>query len=171
MAPASRILVVDDEPVFADNLRDYLSRGGPDVRVAHDAQSALEAAADFSPEIVLMDCRLGASDGIAVLDRIRLDRPACRALLMTAHPSEDVIHAADALGVSTVLFKPFSFAELRDAMLACQAPTGVLAEIPERRVAERRQCELPSSSPTRFLQGLRARFERRGEHGRRASDG
>lgn len=171
MAPVSRILVVDDEPVFADNLRDYLSRSSPDVRVAHDAQTALMTATDFSPEIVLMDCRLGAADGIAVLDRIRAERPDCRALLMTAHPREDVIRAADALGVSTVLSKPFSFAELRDAMLACQVPTGSLEGFQERRIGERRQCEEASDSPTGFLQGLSARLERRVKGGRRNSDG
>lgn len=169
MSRVSRILVVDDEPVFADNLRDYLSRGGPDVRIAHDAQTALQTATDFSPEIVLMDCRLGAADGIAVLDRIRTERPECRALLMTAHPSEDVIHAADALGVSTVLSKPFSFAELRDAMLACQAPTGSLSGFHERRVVDRRHCEPAPSAPVRFLNGLCERLERR-RGGRRADD-
>jgi CheY-like chemotaxis protein len=171
MERASRILVVDDEPVFADNLRSFLSRDCPDVRVALDAQEALRTAEAFAPDLVLMDCRLGNSDGIAVLDRIRAGRRQhCRALLMTAHPSQDVLEAADAIGVSTVLSKPFSFAELRDAMRSSQVPSELPQQAKDRRKADRRHCELPSSAPARFFDGLMARLERRRNGGRRSTD-
>lgn len=171
MELASRILVVEDETIFADNLRDFLSRACPDVRVAHDAPTALRTAEDFAPDFVLMDCRLGDCSGIEVLERIRANRRDCRALLMTAHPSQDVLQAANAIGVSTVLFKPFSFAELRDAMRSSRAPGSDENPQLERRQGERRHCDLPPSSPTRFFEGLLARLERRGSRrGRRSGD-
>lgn len=171
MELASRILVVEDEPTFADNLRDYLSRDCPDVRVAHDAPTALRTAEDFAPDFVLMDCRLGDCNGIEVLGRIRANRQDCRALLMTAHPSQDVLQAANAIGVSTVLFKPFSFAELREAMRGSRSLDAAESPPWERRQAERRHCDLTPSAPTRFFDGLLARLEKRGSRrGRRSSD-
>jgi DNA-binding NarL/FixJ family response regulator len=166
----NRILVVEDEQTFADNLRAYLSRRAPEVRIALDAETALRAAEDFAPDLVLMDYALGSDDGLQVLEKIRRRRPACHALLMTGHPSDEIFRSAGPLGVSAVLFKPFSFAELNAALASSHPLTEIGAPAIDRRVADRRSCALAPSAPSRFFCGLAARAERRCSPGRRAGD-
>lgn len=58
-----RILLVDDNVDFATSLALLLESGGHDVRVAHDAEQALEAARDFRPEIGFLDLGLPKISG------------------------------------------------------------------------------------------------------------
>ena len=61
--PRRRVLVVDDNHDAADSLAMLLRLSGQDVRVAHDGPSALDAAEDFRPELVLLDIGLPAWTG------------------------------------------------------------------------------------------------------------
>lgn len=123
MRAPRRVLVIEDERPFADNLRDFLlSRKVDEVRVAFDAAGAIKAVEGFEPEFVLVDYALGLDDGLLVLDEIRSRHPRCRALLMTAHPHDSVQRAARERGITTVLDKPFSFADLCSAMSRCEPP-------------------------------------------------
>ena len=66
-----RILVVDDNVDSADSLGDLLMVMGNDVRTAHDGLEAVEAAAAFRPELVLLDIGLPKLNGYDVARRIR----------------------------------------------------------------------------------------------------
>jgi PAS domain S-box-containing protein len=67
-----RILVVDDNEDAAKSLARLLTRfHGHDVRIAHDGPTALEAAEEFRPEIILLDIGLPGMDGNEVARSIR----------------------------------------------------------------------------------------------------
>jgi CheY-like chemotaxis protein len=67
-----RILVVDDNAVAADSLGKLLGLVfGQEVRVVYDGPSALETAAAFQPEIVLLDLGMAIMDGYEVALRLR----------------------------------------------------------------------------------------------------
>jgi signal transduction histidine kinase len=67
-----RILVVDDHVDGAKTLALLLGMIGHEVRIAHDGPAALEAAAEFWPEVVLLDIGLpGGMDGYEVGRRVR----------------------------------------------------------------------------------------------------
>src|SRR4051794_8525039 len=66
-----RILVVDDFVDAADGLAIYLARHGHLVRTAHDGLAALTAAADFAPQVILLDIGLPKLDGYRVAGQIR----------------------------------------------------------------------------------------------------
>lgn len=173
MRQPNKILVVEDEVTFADNLREYLARNTGEVRVALDAASALQVAEDFLPDLVLLDYALGSDNGLTVLDRMRSSQPGCQALLMTAHPSDDIVREAGNRGVSAVLFKPFSFAELKEAMTHCQPMAEARVTetyFHERRVNDRRRCDLAETAPVRFLARMSGHREARQSRGRRLSD-
>ena len=71
-ARGRRILIIDDEPDFADLVRDYLEiKGGFDIRVAQNTFDAGFALASFRPEIVLLDLEMNGLDGYALLALIR----------------------------------------------------------------------------------------------------
>lgn len=68
-----RILVVDDNTDSAESLTMLLSLQGHDVRTANDGPEALDATADFRPDVVLLDIGLPGMNGYEVAQRIRKD--------------------------------------------------------------------------------------------------
>jgi two-component system CheB/CheR fusion protein len=66
-----RILVVDDSVDGAEMLVAALSAKGYDTRVAHDAPVALRIAADFRPDVALLDIGLPVMDGYELAARLR----------------------------------------------------------------------------------------------------
>jgi two-component system CheB/CheR fusion protein len=75
-APAStrRVLIVEDNPDAAETCEELLQDWGYQTRVAHSGPVALQAAAGFLPDVVLMDIGLPGMDGYEVARRLR-DRP------------------------------------------------------------------------------------------------
>ncbi|WP_144158204.1 response regulator [Paraburkholderia sp. BCC1885] len=72
-----RVLLVDDSVDAATLLSMVLEADGYDVRVAHEATRALEIAAEFTPEIVLLDLGLPGMDGFQLAQAMR--KLACTA--------------------------------------------------------------------------------------------
>ena len=111
----NKVLVVEDEQLLAQNLKDYLQAQGLDVRMAHDGASAIALAKAFEPDVMVFDYRLPDIEGFEVLDAVRQDRK-CHFVLITGHPTAEVCERARQLGVSHILFKPFPLAELARAV-------------------------------------------------------
>ena len=85
-APASgrhRILVVDDNVDSAKSLAMLLQLTGNEVRTAHDGPSALEVAAAFVPDVVLLDLGLPGMSGLDVARRIR-EMPRLKDIMLIA---------------------------------------------------------------------------------------
>lgn len=77
-----RILVVDDNADAANTVAEVLRMLGNEVRVAHDGLSGVAAAADFSPDIALLDIGLPGIDGYEVARRIRVQAGSRPVLLI-----------------------------------------------------------------------------------------
>ena len=112
----NKVLVVDDEQLLAQNLQGYLQAQALEVRIAHNGESAIGEAKDFSPDVMVFDYRLPDMEGFQVLDAVRQNRK-CHFVLITGHPTAEVCERARQLGVSHILFKPFPLAELARAVL------------------------------------------------------
>lgn len=69
--PSRRILVVDDNRDSAESMAMLLRLRGHDVAVVHDAQRAIELAAEMEPAVVLLDIGLPEMDGFEVCRRLR----------------------------------------------------------------------------------------------------
>ena len=111
----NKVLVVEDEQLLAQNLQDYLSAQGLDVRIAHDGATGIGLAETFAPDVLVFDYRLPDMEGFEVLDAVRQNR-TCNFVLITGHPTAEVCERARQLGVSHILFKPFPLAELARAV-------------------------------------------------------
>jgi len=107
------ILVADDEP---DMLRFLKSQLSTRYRVleAVDGQQAIEKAAQFLPDIILLDMMMPEKDGLQACREIR-ERTSTQAIpvvLLTARADEETKIAALSAGASDFLAKPFSTTEL-----------------------------------------------------------
>jgi len=102
------ILVVEDEPLVAECLEDWLRQLGYEVALAPDGTQALTAAGDLHPDLVLMDIRLGAGlDGISLARLIR-DTTSVPVVFLTGISDLDTLKRAASLAPSGYLLKPFT---------------------------------------------------------------
>ena len=74
--PPLRTLVIDDNVDAAESLAVLLTAMGLDVRTAYDGPTGLTAAADFHPQVVLLDIGLPKMDGYEVARRMRCNSGA-----------------------------------------------------------------------------------------------
>ena len=66
-----RVLVVDDNQASADTLHWTVELFGDDVKSCHDGKTALKLAADFKPDVVLLDIGMPGMDGLQVCQALR----------------------------------------------------------------------------------------------------
>ncbi|MBV8442155.1 MAG: response regulator [Hyphomicrobiales bacterium] len=79
----SRVLVVDDDEDVADSLAMLMESLGAETRTAYDGGAAVEAAAEFAPEIALIDIRMNGIDGYETARRLH-ERLGARTPLLVA---------------------------------------------------------------------------------------
>jgi two-component system response regulator ResD len=107
------VLVVDDEPTIGEVLSGYLRQAGYETRVAGDGLAALDAVAERSPDLIVLDLMLPGLDGLEVMRRVRerTDRTSA-IILLTAKGDESDRVIGLRLGADDYVVKPFSPAEL-----------------------------------------------------------
>ena len=109
---AIRALVVDDEQTLSELVGLALRFEGWDIRLAGDGQSAVTAAREFRPDLVILDVMLPDMDGMEVLRRIRAEIDHVPVLFLTARDSVEDRIAGLTAGGDDYVTKPFSIEEL-----------------------------------------------------------
>ncbi|MEP7098355.1 MAG: ATP-binding protein, partial [Dokdonella sp.] len=123
-ASIRRVLVVDDNEDAAESLAMLLSLQDHVVRTANDGMSALAIAADFAPDVVLLDIGLPHLNGYEVARRIRQARWGSGVLLLAISgwgQEQDKKTAADA-GFDGHLTKPIDPVALISLLAAHRQP-------------------------------------------------
>ncbi len=106
-----RVLVVDDEVRLARIVASYLESDDYEVALAHDGLAALDLAATFRPDVVVLDVMLPGLDGVEVCRRLR-QASDCYIVMLTAREDEVDKVLALSMGADDYLVKPFSPREL-----------------------------------------------------------
>ncbi|MBO0691763.1 MAG: response regulator transcription factor [Acidimicrobiaceae bacterium] len=107
----NRVLVIDDEPALARALAVNLRAAGWEVETAPDGRSGLAAAADFHPDVVVLDLGLPDLDGTEVLEGLRGWTQVPVVVLSARQHGDDKVEALD-LGADDYVTKPFAMNEL-----------------------------------------------------------
>jgi DNA-binding response OmpR family regulator len=121
-----RILIVEDEPIVADTLRQILSSNGYDTRVAYSAETALDSLARWSPGLAILDVMLPKMNGIDLAMALKERFPDCRILLISGQPSvEELLLEARRKGHDfEILAKPVHPIEILDTIAALFSANG-----------------------------------------------
>jgi two-component system response regulator (stage 0 sporulation protein F) len=116
MKATKRILIVDDNPVVQEVLRQFLVRGYQ-VDVATNASQALAAVVQKSPDVILLDVRMPGVDGLSLLKSLRGMGVETPIFVMTGYDSTQVALEALETGATGYLPKPFDLLHL-DKLIA-----------------------------------------------------
>ena len=106
-----RVLVVEDDEDIADVLRRSLRTEGYEVRTSADGVDALDIAAGFIPDLVVLDLGLPRLDGVEVCRRLRAESDVPILMLTARTETEDRVTGLDS-GADDYLVKPFERKEL-----------------------------------------------------------
>jgi CheY-like chemotaxis protein len=88
-AHAWRVLVAEDDGLFADAVDTFLQQAGFKVVVAVDGEAALQKAADCRFDALLTDLRMPRLDGAALIRKLRADRPGLPVIVISGNAPED----------------------------------------------------------------------------------
>jgi two-component system KDP operon response regulator KdpE len=106
-----RVLIVDDDTQLLRALRINLTARGYTVLTAADARTALRAAAELRPDVVVLDLGLPDLDGTDVIAELRTFTQVSIIVLSARTDSTDKVHALDR-GADDYVTKPFGVEEL-----------------------------------------------------------
>ncbi|GAB2934667.1 response regulator transcription factor [Nonomuraea fastidiosa] len=113
-----RVLVVEDEPMLADAIAEWLREETHAVDLAHDGEAALERIAVNDYDVVVLDRDLPRVHGDQVCREMVAAECAARVLMLTAAAQLDDRVTGLSLGADDYLTKPFAFPELAARVLA-----------------------------------------------------
>jgi CheY-like chemotaxis protein len=128
-----RILVVEDNPLNLELLRDWLEMDGYEVLIAENLKAGFTVLESQQPNAVLLDVQLGADDGLTLASWIR-QQPALGRIPVIAVTAQAMVSERQRIldsGCNSVVPKPLNFKLLKDQLqLWLSRPAG-LQENPE----------------------------------------
>ncbi len=113
-----RVLLIEDEPNIIQAISFILSRDGWSVDTHADGKTALAEVARRNPDVVILDVMLPNRSGFDILRDLRADRATATlpVLMLTARGQKKDREMAERYGVSRFMTKPFSNAEVLEAV-------------------------------------------------------
>lgn len=132
------ILVIDDEAVVRESLRDWLTDDGYQVEIAEDGDTALKAIARQDFGVAVVDLMLPGKNGIEVLREAKEKQPHLKGIIITAYASVPTAVEAMKNGAIDYLPKPVQLNQLealiRDAIGPVQAKVKPKAAVAPAKV-------------------------------------
>jgi DNA-binding NtrC family response regulator len=111
-----RILVVEDEPKVRGNIVEFLSEEGFDVVSADNGADGIALAEARTPDLVICDVMLPGVDGYGVLDAVREFDENQAFIFLSARAERADVRRGMNVGADDYLTKPFTLAELLEAV-------------------------------------------------------
>ncbi len=116
----ARILVVDDDPIVADSLREFLSAEGYDAVSCYAGAEAIaalaEAAGSAAFDVALTDVSMPGTGGMDLLRHVAAEHPGVVVIMLTGYGTIESAVEAIRSGATDYLSKPIVDAELRIAL-------------------------------------------------------
>lgn len=154
-----KVLVVDDQQLVRAGFRVILD-AEPDLTVvgeASDGVTALQQNRDLQPDVVLMDIRMPAMDGLEATRRILASSPA-RVVILTTFDADEYVYGALQAGASGFMLKDAPPGQLLAAVRAAEAGDALIdASVTKRFIAHFTKAVRPPDSTPGVLSTLTGR--------------
>ena len=140
------VLIVEDETIMRESLRDWLKDGGYEVETAEEGEEALEKIGRKEFSVAVLDLRLPGKNGLEVLKEATAKDPKIKGIVITAYPSVETAVEAMKIGAVDYIVKPFAPDALERAIQEILGPVQVEVKPeagPAEAKSERATVELP----------------------------
>lgn len=134
-----KVLLVDDEKMEREGLRDYMPWDQLGLEVcgeASDGMYALKLSAEMKPEIVISDIKMPGTDGIELATRLREMFPDIKVIFISGYQEFEYARKAIMLNAYGYILKPVNFKKLAELL------DKVVAQIKEEQYSARQKEEL-----------------------------
>jgi two-component system, OmpR family, response regulator len=112
----ARILLVDDEVAFANNIAKLISKRGYEVMTVYNGESAIKAVEESEFDVIVLDLKMPGLDGMATLKQIKKRQPQVEVIILTGHGSMDSGIDGIQLGAFDFIMKPVRFDDLHESI-------------------------------------------------------
>jgi DNA-binding NarL/FixJ family response regulator len=116
-----RVLLADDQQLFAESLGYVIQASAEDVELvgtARDGEAAVEMALSLKPDVILMDVKMPRMDGVEACRRILEKLPETKIAMLSTFPDEEYRRSALRHGAKAYLIKNLRPRELLEAIRA-----------------------------------------------------
>ena len=131
-----KVVLVDDEPLIVEGLRQVVDWAGHNCQVAAtacDAVSGAKAIREHRPDILFTDIKMPGEDGLVMLAGLKGEFPRMQITVLTGYRDFEYAQRAILLGVSRFLLKPSKMDELEEAL---DHMTSLLDRLPSEKKEE-----------------------------------
>ena len=110
------ILVIDDDSILLDVVREILQLDEHEVRIASSGAEGIESYRQNPTDLVITDLIMPHKDGLSVIVELKAEFPEVRIIAMTGTPKMEKLSAVVSANVNRVIAKPFEQDELLEAV-------------------------------------------------------
>lgn len=111
-----RVLILDDEKHFTEELAEFLELSGHRVFEANTVADGLAILGRQPVDLLILDIRLPGADGLDVLQKVKAELPQLEVIIVSGHGDMDTVIRAMRLGAFDYLRKPFRHVDIRIAI-------------------------------------------------------
>ncbi len=112
------ILIIDDEVLITELVREYLGMMGFSMLAANSAREGIEIARKEKPDLILLDVLMPHMSGVECLQVLRSENPDAMVVMVTAVHDERTAKQAIEFGAYDYITKPIDFDYLKNNILA-----------------------------------------------------
>jgi DNA-binding NtrC family response regulator len=111
-----RVLIIDDEKSFTEELNEFFKKSGYDCFEANTGQDGLEMLKNHEIDLVVLDVLLPGMNGLDILKEIKASYPGIEVIIVSGHGNIDTVIKAMRMGALDYLKKPFRHADIQIAI-------------------------------------------------------
>jgi two-component system nitrogen regulation response regulator GlnG len=145
-----KVLIIDDEKDVHYSFRRLLEKEPLDIESAESGDEGIRLARKSTPDLIVMDIRMGQQNGLDTLKELRQINPKQVVIMMTAYGTSQTAIEAMKLGAYDYVLKPFDIPQLKDllfeALTAARAMKQIVAFPTKLNADEIRQTIVGNSS-------------------------
>jgi len=107
-----QVLILDDEIIVCERLKDYLGKKEMSVEIFTESKKALERLKEKTFDVIITDVKMQAPMGIDVLTIVKKESYKSEVIVMTGYSSIETLRQAEFIGAFEFIAKPFQMSEI-----------------------------------------------------------
>ena len=112
MSTDGEVLVLDDEGIVCDRIKEHLGKKGFLVETYTESRTALDRLENRTFDVVVTDLKMSGPTGLDVLRFVKQQSPATQVIMITGYGSIETANEAEIVGAFDFICKPFALDDI-----------------------------------------------------------